>query len=239
MTLDQLVAQLKSAHGGALLGVVVYGSTATASAASNTAGHNVLIVVRTLDLKTLQAGGAIGRSWQEAGNEVPLTLTEAEWRSSADVFAIEHADIAERHRVAYAADGFRIPDAASVDRADIRRQLEYESLALVLAVRAGITSVGRDARAGRLLLAGQVGRAVALLRAGVRLSGAVPEADAEALCAQAGKLAGFAPAPIVAALRQKRGTSDVPKQEVESVLSDFHAALMQFVAYVDGSGRER
>ena len=94
MTLDELVTQLKVAHGNALLGVVVYGSTATDTAAKG--GHNVVVVVRTLDVRAMQAGGAIGRSWQEAGNAVPLTLTEAEWRSSVDVFAIEHADIADQ-----------------------------------------------------------------------------------------------------------------------------------------------
>ena len=34
------------------------------------------------------------------------TLTEAEWRSSVDVFAMEHADILQRHKILYAAPGF-------------------------------------------------------------------------------------------------------------------------------------
>src|SRR5262245_40629611 len=50
-TLDQLVAQLKSAHGDALLGVLVYGSTA--ADASATRGHNVAVVVRALDVRAM------------------------------------------------------------------------------------------------------------------------------------------------------------------------------------------
>ena len=232
MTLDDLVAQLKAAHGDALLGVVVYGSTATDATAKRS--HNVLVVVRALDVTALHAGGAIGRSWQEAGNAVPLTLTEAEWRSSVDVFAIEHADIAERNRVLFSADGFALAERTAIRDADIRSQLEYESLALVLAVRAGIAAVGRHAKEQRALLSAQSGRALALFRAGVRLSGAVPAADAEALCAQAGQLAGFDPKPFVAALRQKRGTAEVPKGELDAVLGGFHTGLMQFVALIDG-----
>ena len=232
MTLDDLVTQLKAAHGDALLGVVVYGSTATDPAAKR--GHNVLVVVRALDVTAMQAGGVIGRSWQEAGNAVPLTLTEAEWGSSVDVFAIEHADIAERNRVLFSASGFAVMPRASISDADIRSQLEYESLAMLLAVRGGIAAVGRDAKKQRALLAAQASRAVALFRAGVRLSGAMPAADAEALCAQAGTVAGFDPKPFVAALRQKRGTAEVPKGELDAVLGGFHAGLMQFVALIDG-----
>lgn len=235
MTLDELVTQLKAAHGDALLGVVVYGSTA-ADAANPPAkrGHNVLVVVRTLDVTAMHASGAIGRSWHEAGNAVPLTLTDAEWRSSVDVFAIEHADIAERNRVLFAAGGFALVERAVIRDVDIRDQLEYESLALVLAVRAGIAAVGRDAKEQRALLASQASRALALFRAGVRLSGAVPVADAEALCAQAGQMAGFDPQPFVSALRQKRGTAEVPKGELDTVLGGFHTGLMHFVALIDG-----
>ena len=233
MTLDDLVAQLKAAHGDDLLAVVVYGSTAADLAAKR--GHNVLVVVRALDVAAMQAGGAIGRSWQEAGHAVPLTLTDAEWRSSVDVFAIEHADIAERNRVLFAASGFALTERAAIRDADIRGQLEYESLALVLAVRAGITAAGRDVRAQRALLTAQSSRALALFRAGVRLSGAMPAADAEALCAQAGSVAGFDPKPFVAALRQRRGTKDVPKNELDAVLGGFHAGLMQFVERIDGN----
>jgi len=231
MTLDELVTQLKAAHGDALLGAVVYGSTATDPAAK--AGHNVLVVVRSLDVTAMQAGGAIGRSWQEAGNAVPLTLTEAEWRSSVDVFAIEHADIAERHRVLYTAHGFTVTPRVSIHDADVRQQLEYESLALVLAVRSGIAAAGRDARAQRALLAAQASRAVALFRAAIRLAGAAPAANAEAACEQASKLASFDPAPFVAALRQRRGTADVPRGDLDAVLGGFHAGLTRLVAHVD------
>jgi len=231
MTLDELVTQLKAAHGDALLGVVVYGSTATDPAAKS--GHNVLVVVRALDVKALQASGAIGRSWQEAGNAVPLTMTDAEWQSSADVFAIEHADIADRNRVLHAAGGFAVMPRASISDADIRSQLEYEALAMLLAVRGGIAAVGRDAKEQRALLGAQASRAVALFRAGIRLSGADPAAEAVGVCTQAGSLAGFDSGPFAAALGQRRGTAEIPKSELDAVLGGFHAGLMKFVAHID------
>lgn len=230
MTLDRLVEQVRAAHGDGLLAVVLYGSTARRPEV--TSGHDVLVVVRTLDLQALRAAGAIGRSWVEAGNSVPLVMTETEWRSSADVFAIEHADIADRHRILFAAPGFVIGARASVRDEDVRRQLEYESLALLLRVRAAAGDAGPDVRAMRGVLAVHGSSALALFRAALRLGGQ-PVGDDEAVCRAVGEAAGFSAAPFVAAVAQRRGTKDVPKDQLASVVDEFHRGLMAFVGHVD------
>lgn len=230
MTLEQLVQQLRGAHGDALLGVVLYGSTVTDPHA--TRGHSVLVVVRTLDVRALQAGGAIARAWQEAGNAPPLTLTEPEWRSSVDVFAIEHADIAERNRVLYAAYGFTPVDRARISDADVRYQLEYELLALLLTVRAAITVVGRDVKRQREVLGGEASRAIALMRAVLRLERHAVPADTADVCREVAALAGFDAAPFVAALQQRRGVA-VGKADAEATLAGFHSGLTTLVAWVD------
>ena len=231
MTLEQLVDQLRQAHGDALHGVVVYGSTATRADAKS--GHNVLVVVSNLGLTAMHASGAIGRAWQEAGNAVPLTLTDAEWRSSVDIFAIEHADIADRNRILFAAPDFDVTARGAVHDADIRRQLEYELLALVLAVRSGIVAAGTDVAARRGQLASHASQAQALIRAAVRLSGTAPAADAAGVASQGAALGGFDAAPFVAAHRQRHREGDVPKAELDAVLTGFHGGLCALLAYVD------
>lgn len=230
MTFDNLVQQLRAAHGDALLGVLVYGSTA--SDAGATRGHNVLVVVRSLEMASLQAAGAIATAWHEAGNPAPLTLTEAEWKSSRDVFAIEHADIAERHRVLHAAHGFAPEPRSAVRDADIRRQLEYELLALALGVRSAIAAAGRDAKRQRAVLAANASRAAALMRAILRLERRAVPAAAEAVCREVDALTGVTAAPFEAALAQRRGT-DVPRAGLASVLAGFHGGLAALVAWVD------
>jgi hypothetical protein len=231
MTLEQLVSQLKAAHGDGLLGVLVYGSTANDPAA--TKGHNIVVVVKSLDVKTMHADGAIALAFQEAGNPVPLVLTEAEWRSSVDVFAIEHADIADRHRVLHGVEDFLVTPRASIRDINMRHQLEYELLAQLLAVRAAIALAGHDAKAQRNVLASQASRAVALMRAALRLAGKPVTGDAASVCAAAAQAAGFDAAPFVAATAQRAGTRDVPKAELEVVLDGFHGGLSRLVAYVD------
>jgi hypothetical protein len=231
MTLDQLVTQLRAAHGDALLGILVYGSTAHDPAAKK--GHNIAVVVRALDMAAMHADGAIARSWYEAGNPVPLVMTEAEWRSSVDVFAIEHADIADRHRVLFSSTGFAVTSRAAVKVSDIRRQLEYELLAQLLAVRAAIAAAGNDADPQREILSVQAGRAVAMMRATLRLSGHPVPDGGEGVCAAAAELAGFDAAPFLAALRQRHGEAKVAKGELGATLDAFHAGLSRLVAFVD------
>lgn len=231
MTQDEFVAQMQRAHGEALLGVVLYGSTAARPAES---GHNILVVVRTLGADALRASGAISRAWQAAGNAAPLLMTEREWRSSADVFAIEHADIAERHRVLFAADGFAL--GADGARGDVRRQLEYEVLALVLSVRTALAAADRDVKALRAVLGANVSRATALFRAGIRLAGEVPPGDAGAVCARAGEMAGFASAPFMVALDVRRGGKGPDRGGLEQAAQGVHDGLARFAAYVDALG---
>lgn len=230
MTLEQLVQQLRGAHGDALRGVVLFGSTANDPAA--TRGHSVLVVVQTLDVRAMQAGGAIAQAWQESGNAPPLTLTEAEWRSSVDVFAIEHTDIAERHRILFADGGFSAVEPGRVRSADVRHQLEYELLALLLSVRSAIAVAGRDVKHQREILAREASRAVALMRAVLRLERRPVPGDAALVCQAVGALAGFDSSAFEAALRERRGVA-LAKADLETALAGFHAGLAALVAWVD------
>ena len=229
MTLDELVAQLRAAHGDALLGVVLYGSTAAAD--TDDGSHNVLVVVRELPVEALRASGAIARAWQEAGHAVPLLFTDAEWRSSADVFAIEHADIADRHRVLHARDGFAVGQRGSA--ADVRRQLEYETLGLLLAVRGAMGAAGTDEKAQRGVLGANASRAAALCRALLRLRGEDAAPTSAAACERAAAVVGFDAASFVTALAVRRGERPA-RAEIEAALRGFHDGLGRLAAFVDG-----
>src|SRR5687768_12942714 len=102
MTLDDFVSQLRAAYGASLRAVVLYGSAAAEQVPQRT-GYNILVVVDALGMRELRAVAATARAWGEAGNPPPMTLTTAEWRSSADVFPMEYSDVLERHRVLHGA----------------------------------------------------------------------------------------------------------------------------------------
>jgi predicted nucleotidyltransferase len=96
MTLDQLVEQLQAAYGPDLRSIVLYGSAAAGEHIPKRSDYNVLVLVDALSVDRLRAASAVARAWGEAGNPAPMTLTTREWRGSADIFAMEYADILDR-----------------------------------------------------------------------------------------------------------------------------------------------
>src|ERR687885_789555 len=106
MTPEQLVEQLRRAYGPELRAVVLYGSAAAGEHVPKRSDYNVLVITDALDFEALTRAAAVARAWGEAGNPPPLTLTSEEWRSSADIFPMEYADILARHRVLHGTPPF-------------------------------------------------------------------------------------------------------------------------------------
>ncbi len=233
MTLDDLVAQLRAAYGPALRAVVLYGSAAGGEHHAEHSDYNVLIIVRELSIDSMRAASAAGRAWVDADNPPPLTLTEAEWRSSVDVFAIEHADIRDRHRILYADAGYDPLHGIVVAPHDLRFQLEYEAMATLLRLRRHILGSSDDTADRVKLLAASASSVLVLFRTLLRHAGEAPPSDNEALCREAAKRAGFDAAPFVAVVAHRRGVTKLSGARVNEVLAGYHLGLQRVVAYVD------
>src|SRR5438045_2233234 len=143
MTPDELVEQLRAAYGAELRSVVLYGSAAAGEHIPKRSDYNVLVLVEALSLERLSAAAAVAGAWSEAGNPAPMTLTLREWRGSADIFAMEYADIIERHKILYGESPF---DGIRVDPRDLRLQLEHEAMGKLLKLRQGVLASGGDSR---------------------------------------------------------------------------------------------
>ncbi len=207
MTLDELVRQLTLAYGNGLQCVVLYGSAARGEHVAKRSDLNVLVVVDRITMEHLRQESAVARSWREAGNPPPLTLTLAEWRSSADIFPIEYSDILAHHRVLHGAlplDGIR------VERRDLRLQLEHEAMSKLLRLRHAILSAGGDASALRDLMAASVGSILVLLRATLWLMGEEPPADSPSMLNRAGARTGIDLEPIRRVTERGRGEGREP-----------------------------
>ena len=206
MTLDELVQQLKAAHGEALEAVVLHGSAARHEGAP-TGALDVLVIVRALADGALAAAGAATRAWMEAGHPAPLTLTSAEWRSSADIFAIEYADILSAHRVLH---GALATDGIAVTRHDLRLQLEREAMGKLLQLRREMQARHGNGKAQRVLLEGARGGIFALFRAALRLGGGVtrPHADSEAVAREVAVGRGAGCGAVPGARRPRAGNEE-------------------------------
>ena len=233
MTPEELVEQLRAAYGPELRSVVLYGSAAAGEHIPKRSDYNVLVLVDSLSLDRLAAAASVARAWGEGGNPPPMTLTMREWRGSADVFAMEYADILERHKILYGESPF---DGIRVDPRDLRLQLEHEAMGKLLRLRQGVLASGGDNRLEAELLAASLSTIMVIFRSVARLQGETPPKDNVALAQSVARYAGFDSAPFERVVRHVRGEQTIATGEVRSVVAGYLAGMEKLVAHLDRLG---
>ena len=230
MKLDELVKQLQMAYADALRSVVLFGSAVAGEHRPNKSDYNVLVIVDGLPLDRLRAVAAVSKAWAEDGNPPPMTFTTREWKSSADIFPMEYADILERHRILY---GTLPVDGVSVKPADLRLQVEHQTMGKLLQLRQAIMGAGGDSAVQLDVLEKSLSTLMVIFRGIVRLHGQVPSQDYEALTVSVAERAGFSPEAFVRVIRHTRGTEKLPRDNASSILEEYLTAMERLVAYLD------
>lgn len=230
MTLDELVSQLRAAYGTTLRSVLLYGSAVAGEHIAKRSDYNILVVLDAVPLDRLAAVGSVLRAWGEAGNPAPMMFTADEWKSSADVFPMEYADILERHKLLFGDDA---TTGISIAKSDLRLQVEQQALGKLLHLRRGAMAAGDDAGEQIKLLEVSLSAIMVVFRGVVRLHGEVPPQDYSQLSAIVGAKAGFDPGPVQRAVTHARGTQKVKKEEVQAVLAGYMAGMEKLVSYLD------
>lgn len=230
MKLDELVRQLQLAYADALRSVVLFGSAVAGEHRPNKSDYNVLVIVDALPLDRLRAVAAVSRAWSEDGNPPPMTFTTREWKGSADIFPMEYADILERHRVLY---GTLPVDGIHVNPADLRLQVEHQTMGKLLQLRQAIMGAGGDTALQLEVLDKSLSTLMVIFRGIVRLHGQVPSQDYEALTQSVAERAGFSPEAFLRVIRHARGTEKLPRDKASLILEEYLAAMERLVAYLD------
>jgi hypothetical protein len=229
MTLDELVAQLSAAFGAELRAVVLYGSAAAGEHIPKKSDTNVLVLVDSLVPERLSAVASAVGAWTNAGNAPPLMLTVPEWRGSADIFAMEYADILERHRVLQG----QLPTDIRVRPDDLRLQLEHEAMGTLLQLRRGALALGHNSKDQIARLEQVSSTVMVLFRALLRLHGEKPPEDNVALSERAAAIAGISAEPFVRVVRHRRDEQAVPSNDVRALLAGYLAGVEGLVQYLD------
>lgn len=230
MTLEDLIGQLQSAYGDALRSVVLYGSAVAGEHIAKKSDYNVLVVLDRVPLDKLAAVGAVLRAWGEAGNPSPMTFTEAEWRSSSDVFPMEYADILERHRVLYGTDPC---NGVTVSKSDLRLEVEQQALGKLLHLRRSAMAAGINKKAQVSLLEASLSALMVVFRGVERLHDATPPQDYTELSRRVAQRAGFESEPFERVIRHVRGAATLESGDAASVLAGYLLSMEKLVAYLD------
>ena len=230
MTLDELVSQLRAAYGDALQAVVLYGSAAAGEHIPKRSDYNVLVIAQSLSAEVLRAASAVASAWAASGSPPPMTLTAEEWRGSSDIFAMEYADILERHKVLFGNPPF---GGVTVARGDLRLQVEREAMGKLLQFRQGVLAAGNDPKKQLQLLEASLSTLMVVFRGVSRLGGDSPPADNEALAATVAAKGGFDASPFARVVRHVRGTEKLGPRDADALVNGYLEGLQRLVAYVD------
>ena len=230
MKVDDFVTQLKGVYGDNLRSVILYGSAVAGEHISKHSDYNVLVVLDSIPLDRMAAIGAVLRSWGEANNPPPMIFTNAEWRSSADVFPMEYADILERHQVLHGED---VTKGISVSREHLRLQVEQQALGKLLHLRRGAMAAGDDGASNIRVMENSLSSIMVVFRGVVRLDGSVPPQDYIALSRDVAKRAGFDEGPVDRIIEHVRGARKIDRKEAAAVMTGYLAEMEALVAWLD------
>ncbi len=230
MKLEELVRQLQLAYGAGLHSVVLFGSAVAGEHNPRKSDYNILVIVDSLPLDKLRAVAAVSKAWAEDGNPPPMTFTNNEWRSSADIFPMEYADILERHRVLFGDPPF---EGIKVAPSDLRLEVEQQTMGKLLQLRQATMGAGGDSKLQLDVLEKSLSTLMVIFRGVSRLHGQVPSQDYEELTRQLAQRAGFDAEPFVKVIRHVRGTEKIARESAAGILEAYLGAMERLVSYLN------
>lgn len=223
----EMLTRLSTALGEQLVSVVAYGPAVHDDAYPALGSENVLIVVRQLDLDTLQRLTDPVRWWLKKGEPWPRLFSAELLRSSADVYPIELLELAHHRRVVFGNDPI---EGVSIDREHLRVQCERELREKLMRLREGYVECHGGARGLHELLALSYASFVRIFRGCLYLVDIRPaRRDHEVVTALCEWL-DVSPAAFAAVERIARGERG---DDAEAAFAAYYDALTAAVARID------
>lgn len=226
--LQRVVDDLKASAGGRLRSVLLYGSAARGDYEKATSDLNLVVVLETLDLPTLESVSGPLRRWERKKQPLPRIFSPAMITESVDVFPIEFLDLKAHAVLLYGEDVFR---DLTVRADHLRLQCERELREKMMRLREGYVEACDATRRLRQLLTLSFSTFVALFRGCLHLNKDNVPAHNEEVVAMFCARAELDPSPFDEVARLRHGkTGDV---DVRALFARYYAELEKAVHRVN------
>jgi len=221
-TLRPYLAQVQKLFGDALEAVILYGSAAGGEYLPGKSNINLLVLLAKQDTELLKQYAALHKRWQKEQIVVPLFLTQAELRSSLELFPLEYLEIQEQHVLLAGRDPF--PELR-IDLKNLRIQCEQELRGNLLRLRQRFVEGGASTEAITILLPLSFTALMPCLRGLLRAKERPVERSADGVLQAVEKEFGIDAAAFHDALQLKRGIISPGPAEAPRLFDRYSAAL--------------
>lgn len=169
--LNNFITELKDIFGKRLKSIFIYGSKACLDEDELESDINLMIVTDVLTGDDLKKCSESSLRWMGKGigkkrNPEPVFMGENEWFNSADVYAMEYADIKENHKILF---GENLICNIKVKKEDLRFQCEAETKNLLMRFRSHYLRYAKSASEMQKSITPVIKTCIAIFKAILRI----------------------------------------------------------------------
>lgn len=229
--LGRLLDELRGVHGENLVSIVLYGSVAAGDHVETRSDHNLLIVLKRINLEDLRRSKLIVLDWLKLGQPMPVFFTKEELNRAADVFPIEFLQMEKARKILHGRDPFEF---VTISNANLRHQTEYELRTKLIQLRRLYIAASSSAEKLSALMSDSLASFAALFRAFLILRGQQsPVGKADSVRATV-RLLGLDGTPFEKIFELRATTrSTLAETEANSLFSAYLAQIDRVIEAVD------
>ncbi|HEY0025744.1 MAG TPA: nucleotidyltransferase domain-containing protein [Longimicrobium sp.] len=227
---QELAWQLEAIFEADLVSAVLYGSAARGEYRPGVSDLNVLVLLRDVSPATLRRASQAARAWVAERNPPPLVMSVDEWRRSADVWAIELADIQDANIRLSGADPF---EGITIRPEDLRLQCERELKGKQIQLRERYLLLADDPNELADVVMRSFSTFLVLFRTVLRLSGEPGVRDAETVVQRVADQVGFSPGPLLEIHRARTSGGKLRAEADSPLVVGYLDAVSRVVNHVD------
>jgi len=234
--LRDYLPQVTKLFGTTLEAVILYGSAAGGEYLPGRSNINLLMLLSRHEGTHSQRYATLHQRWQKERIVVPLFVTQAELRSSLDLFPLEYLEIQEQHILLTGSDPF---PSLTIDLRNLRLQCEQEMRGNLLRLRQRFVEGGGMTEAIGILLPLSLTALLPCLRGLLRLSGGPAERLADAVLKAVQHELGVDTTTFEEVLTLKRGKIGPGPMEMPRLFERYVAALQALIDKTSHGSGER
>lgn len=175
--LNELIDNLNETFKNRLASVFLYGSCAVEDCSKTFHDLNLIVIIENLLAEDLKKAQPYVEKFVKKGKYLPIFMDKEEWFNSCDVYAIECADIKDRHKILFGED---LISNTVVERSNLRFQCEQETKNLLIKLRQTYLANAKNSRALKDIVKFSSKTFVVIFRTILRLLGeTVPTSHAD------------------------------------------------------------